>query len=99
MLYLDQPQNRRIFMAVSIIATGTSMAVLVPGINAVGIFMVVATINILVYYALPDKYSKAYREKHSYRFHWPQRAGIVRTRLSNQSSKRDVLSSTNVHAF
>ena len=68
MLYLDQKRNRALFMAVSIIATSAVTAVMVPGINAVGIFMVVATINILVYYALPDKYSNAFMEKQRYRF-------------------------------
>jgi len=68
MLYLDQSRNRSMFMAVSVIATATLTAVMVPGINAVGIFMTAATINILVYYALPDRFSKDYMEKYSYRF-------------------------------
>lgn len=68
MLYLDQPRNRAMFMAVSVIATVTLIATMVPGINAVGIFMAAATVNILVYYALPDRFSKDYMEKYSYRF-------------------------------
>ena len=68
MLYLDQPRNRAMFMAVSVIATVTLTAFTVPGINAVGIFMAAATVNILVYYALPDRFSKDYKEKYSYRF-------------------------------
>ena len=68
MLNLDQPRNRAMFMAVSVIATVTLTAFMVPGINAVGIFMAAATVNILVYYALPDRFSKDYKEKYSYRF-------------------------------
>lgn len=68
MLYLDQPRNRAMFMAVSVIATVALTAFMVPGINAVGIFMTAAIVNILVYYALPDRFSKAYMEKFSYRF-------------------------------
>ena len=68
MLYLDQPRNRAVFMAVSVIATAALTAFMIPGINAVGIFMTAATVNILVYYALPDRFSKAYIEKYSYRF-------------------------------
>ena len=68
MLYLDQPRNRAMFMAVSVIATVTLIAIMVPGINAVGIFMAAATVNILVYYALPDRFSKDYMKKYSYRF-------------------------------
>ncbi len=62
MLYLDQTRNRQLFMAGSIIATITFVAAVVPGINAVGIIMAAATLNILVYYAMPDRYSKAYRD-------------------------------------
>ena len=67
MLYLDQSHNRAMFMAVSVIATVTLTAVMVPGINAVGVLMAAATINIFVYYALPDRFSKAYMKKYSYR--------------------------------
>ena len=68
MLYLDQKRNRLLFMAVSILATVALVALIMPGINVVGIFMAVATLNILVYYALPDKYSQAYMNKYHRRF-------------------------------
>ncbi len=60
MLYLDQTRNRKLFMAGSIIATVVLVAVLVPGINAVGVIMAAAIMNILVYYAMPDSYSPAF---------------------------------------
>ncbi|UCB55810.1 MAG: hypothetical protein JSW45_04590 [Thiotrichales bacterium] len=68
MLYLDQPRNRRLFMAVSIISTVGLIAILVPGMNMVGIMMATATINIIAYYLLPDHYSRAYLERHPSRF-------------------------------
>lgn len=70
MLYLDQKRNRRLFMAVSIIATALLMAVMVPGINVVGIMFAAATINIILYYSMPDQYSKAYLKRHSSRTGW-----------------------------
>ena len=68
MLYLDQTRNRRLFMVVSIISTALLMAVFVPGINVVGIMFAAATINIILYYSMPDRYSKAYLKRHTYRF-------------------------------
>lgn len=62
MLHLEQTRSRFIFMTVSTIATATLMAT-VPGINAVGVLLATAVINIPVYYALPDRYSKTRRQK------------------------------------
>ena len=62
MLYLDQTRNRRLFMAVTITTTALLMAVVAPGINVVGIMLAAATINIIIYYAMPDRYSKAYMQ-------------------------------------
>ncbi len=62
MLYLEQKRSRFIFMTASTIATATLMAT-VHGINAVGVLLATAVINIPVYYALPDRYSKSYRQK------------------------------------
>jgi hypothetical protein len=67
MLYLEQTRSRFIFMTASTIATAALMAT-VQGINAVGILLATAVINIPVYYALPDSYSKAYRQKLQNRF-------------------------------
>ena len=67
MLYLDQTRNRKLFMAGSIIATVVLVAVLVPGINAVGVIMAAAIMNILVYYAMPDSYSPAFMVEHGRR--------------------------------
>ena len=67
MLYLDQKRNRRLFMVVSIITTALLMAVMVPGINVVGIMLAAATINIILYYLLPDRYSTAYLKRHTCR--------------------------------
>jgi len=63
MFYLEQKRNRVMFMIISSIASIAVSAVLIQGINAVGILMVTAIINIFVYYALPDGYSKAYMKK------------------------------------
>ena len=59
MLYLEQTRNRAMFMAASTIATVTFLIATIQGINAVGVLLATAVINILVYYALPDTYSKA----------------------------------------
>jgi len=67
MLYLEHTRSRFIFMTASMIATAALMAT-VQGINAVGILLATAVINIPVYYALPDSYSKAYRQKLQHRF-------------------------------
>ena len=61
MLHLEQTRSRFIFMAASTIATATLMAT-VQGINAVGVLLATAVINIPVYYALPDRYSKAHKK-------------------------------------
>jgi len=55
-------------MTASTIATATFFMAMVPGINAVGVLLATAVINILVYYALPDRYSKAYMQKHPNRY-------------------------------
>lgn len=65
MLYLDQTRNRQLFMAGSVAATVAFVAAMVPGINAVGVIMAAATLNILVYYAMPDRYSEAHRDRYS----------------------------------
>ena len=65
MLYLEKTRNRMMFMAITIIASLALVALAVPGINAVGIMFAAATFNILVYYALPDNYSKGYTEEYS----------------------------------
>lgn len=67
MLYLEHTRSRLIFMTASTIATAALMAT-VQGINAVGILLATAVINIPVYYALPDSYSKTYRQKLQNRF-------------------------------
>ena len=67
MLHLEQTHSRFIFMTASAIATATLMAT-VPGINAVGVLLATAVINIPVYYALPDRYSKACKQKLQNRF-------------------------------
>ena len=71
MLYLDQARNRKLFMSGSIIATIALVALLVPGINAVGVIMAAAILNIVVYYAMPDRYSPAYMEKRMRRYDSP----------------------------
>ena len=67
MLHLEQTRSRFIFMAASTIATAILMAT-VPGINAVGVLLATAVINIPVYYALPDNYRKAGKQKLQSRF-------------------------------
>lgn len=69
MLYLEQTRNRAMFMTASTIATVTFLITTVQGINAVGVLLATAVINILVYYALPDRYSKTYRRKQSSHSH------------------------------
>jgi len=56
------------FIAALTIATAIFVMATIQGINAVGVILVTAVINILVYYALPDRYSKAYMQKHPHRF-------------------------------
>ena len=67
MLHLEQTRSRFIFMAASTIATAILMAT-VPGINAVGVLLATAVINIPVYYVLPDRYSKTCKQKLQNRF-------------------------------
>ena len=67
MFYLEHTRSRFIFMTASTIATAALMAT-VPGINAVGVLLATAVINIPVYYALPDRHSKAYMQKRQNRF-------------------------------
>ena len=68
MLYMEQKRNRIFLMAISTIASVALSAVLIQGINAVGILMATAIINIFVYYALPDRYGHAYQKKQMDRF-------------------------------
>lgn len=68
MLYLEQTRSRFMFMTASTITTAAVLIATIHGINAVGVFLTTAVINILVYYALPDRYSKAYMQKHPNRF-------------------------------
>ena len=67
MQYLEYTRNRIVFISATTIATAVLFAVIVHGINAVGVLLATAVINILVYYALPDRYSPAYIKKHSTR--------------------------------
>ena len=64
MLYLEQRRNRVILMVISSVTSATVAALLIQGINAVGVLMATLIINVLVYYALPGRYSKAYMEKY-----------------------------------
>lgn len=68
MLYLERTRSRVMFMTASTIATATFFVAMIQGINAVGVLMATAVINILVYYALPDGYSKSYMQRHPNRF-------------------------------
>ena len=65
MFYLEHKRNRALFLAASTIATVTFLIATIQGINAVGVLLAAAVINIIVYYALPDRYSDAYRQKHT----------------------------------
>jgi hypothetical protein len=69
MLYLEHKRNRAIFLLASTVATVTFLIATIQGINAVGVLLAAAVINIIVYYALPDRYSDAYQQKHSRYFH------------------------------
>lgn len=68
MLYLEHTRSRAMFMTASSIATAVFFIAMIPGINAVGVLLATTVINIIVYYALPDRYSKAYMQKHSDRY-------------------------------
>ena len=67
MLHLEQTRSRFLLITASTIATATLMAT-VQGINAVGILLATAVINIPVYYVLPDNYRKAGKQKLQNRF-------------------------------
>jgi len=67
MLHLEQTRSRFLLITASTIATAALMAT-VQGINAVGVLLATAVINIPVYYALPDNYSKACKQKLQNRF-------------------------------
>ena len=67
MLHLEQTRSRFLLITASTIATATLMA-MVQGINAVGILLATAVINIPVYYALPENYRKAGKQKLQNRF-------------------------------
>jgi len=67
MLYLEQTRSRVMFITATTVATVALMAT-VQGINAVGVLLAAAVINIPLYYALPDRYSKTYMQKHQNRF-------------------------------
>lgn len=68
MLYLEQTRSRVMFMTTSTIATATLLVATVQGINAVGVLLATAVINIIVYYALPDRYSRSYMQNNPNRF-------------------------------
>jgi hypothetical protein len=68
MLHLEQTRSRVLFMAASTIATAALMAT-IPGINAVGVLLAAAVINIPLYYSLPDRSSKAYTQRRLNRFY------------------------------
>ena len=65
MLYLEHTRSRFMFMTASSIVTAVFFIAMIPGINAVGVLLATAVINIFVYYTLPDRYSEAYLQKHS----------------------------------
>jgi len=67
MLYLEEKRNRVVFMTISTITSVAFSALLIQGINAVGVLMAAAIINIFVYYALPDRHSKAHIKKYQKR--------------------------------
>lgn len=79
MLHLDQVKNRVLFMTITSMATAALLAATVQGINAVGIILASAVINIVIYFALPDSYSKAYMIKHPnrYLYHKRKQSGIT----------------------
>lgn len=71
MLYLEQTRNRILLMIVFALVSIVMTAALIPGINAVGIMLVVVIVNSIVYYALPGKYSTAYMQQYSGRYCCP----------------------------
>ena len=54
-------------MTISILVTAVMAALLIKGINAVGVLMVTLIINIVVYYALPGRYSRDYADRYQKR--------------------------------
>jgi hypothetical protein len=54
-------------MAITTIASAAFLAVAIQGINAVGVMLGAAIINIFVYYSLPDKFSKEFVKKYQHR--------------------------------
>ena len=64
MLNLEQRRNRLVFMTMSTIISIALTAMLIQGINAVGVLLAAAIVNIFVYYALPTKYSEAYSKQY-----------------------------------
>lgn len=69
MLNLEQKRNRMVFMTISTIISIALTAILIQGINAVGVLLAAAIVNIFVYYALPNKYSEAYSKQYLNRRH------------------------------
>ena len=69
MLYLEHRRNRIVVMSISTIACALLSVMLIQGINAVGVLMATALVNIFVYYSLPGSYSKAYLDKYVNRYH------------------------------
>ena len=67
MLHLEHKRNRLLLMTISILVSAVLAALLIKGINAVGVLMVTLIINIVVYYALPGRYSRAYIDKYMHR--------------------------------
>jgi O-antigen/teichoic acid export membrane protein len=64
MLNLEQKRNRLMFMTMSTIISIALTAILIQGINAVGVLLAAAIVNIFVYYALPNKYSESYSKQY-----------------------------------
>ncbi len=64
MLNLEQRRNRMVFMTMSTIISIALTTMLIQGINAVGVLLAAAIVNIFVYYALPNKYSEAYSKQY-----------------------------------
>ena len=67
MLNLEQKRNRLVFMTLSKISNFALTAILMQGINAVGVLLAAAIVNIFVYYELPNKCSEASSKQYSNR--------------------------------
>jgi O-antigen/teichoic acid export membrane protein len=61
---MEQTRNRLMLMTISTIISVALTAILIQGINAVGVLLAAAIVNIFVYYALPNKYSEAYSKRY-----------------------------------